>query len=91
MVQRRRIKIDNADGIDAGEVSAAASVLATGVIEALPTAAIEVAAMPDEGWIENRWHELPHYECVHCPFDTLDADEIREHCRTQHSQASLGG
>jgi hypothetical protein len=27
---------------------------------------------------------MPKYECVHCPFDSLDEEVIREHVLKQH-------
>lgn len=38
-------------------------------------------------WTVGQWGGLPNYECVDCPFSTLDLEKMVEHRNTVHSPA----
>ena len=50
-----------------------------------PTPEPEAVEPPAEPWRTTIWAGLPNYECVRCPYATLDIDRIRSHrCELNH-------
>lgn len=38
----------------------------------------------DKPYKEGRWHTFTTYQCLYCPFDTMDEDAAMEHYQERH-------